>query len=81
MAQANHLQPHWKFTMSADPSLDAILIEWGDRLFYPGNRSSSPTHRACVRVRAGPSSSVAESKPPFDERPRSWSRSPEEGGA
>ena len=24
--------------MSADPSLDAILIEWGDRLFYPGNR-------------------------------------------
>jgi hypothetical protein len=24
--------------MSADPFLDAILIQWGDRLFYPGNR-------------------------------------------
>jgi hypothetical protein len=24
--------------MSADPSIDAILIQWGDRLFYPGNR-------------------------------------------
>src|SRR5664279_5123481 len=24
--------------MSKDPSLDAILIQWGDRLFYPGNR-------------------------------------------
>src|SRR4030095_7476929 len=24
--------------MSADSSLDAVLIEWGDRLFYPGNR-------------------------------------------
>jgi hypothetical protein len=24
--------------MSADPFLDAILIEWGDRLFYPDNR-------------------------------------------
>ena len=24
--------------MSTDPSLDAQLIEWGDRLFYPGNR-------------------------------------------
>ena len=24
--------------MNADPSLDAVLVEWGDRLFYPGNR-------------------------------------------
>jgi hypothetical protein len=24
--------------MSADPSLDAVLVEWGDRLFYPRNR-------------------------------------------
>ena len=24
--------------MSADPSIDAVLVQWGDRLFYPGNR-------------------------------------------
>jgi hypothetical protein len=38
MGQAIHLHPHGEFAMSADPFLDAILIEWGDRLFYPGNR-------------------------------------------
>ena len=24
--------------MSQDPSFDGVLIQWGDRLFYPGNR-------------------------------------------
>src|SRR5471032_2791388 len=24
--------------MSQDPNIDGVLIQWGDRLFYPGNR-------------------------------------------
>ena len=42
--------------MSTDPSLDAILIEWGDRLFYPPNRivrSHTPRlHAAASRAQA-----------------------------
>jgi len=38
MGQTLQLHPHQEFAMSADPSIDAILIQWGDRLFYPGNR-------------------------------------------
>jgi hypothetical protein len=32
--------------MSADPRIDGLLVHWGDRLFYPGNRTkgdSAPT--------------------------------------
>jgi hypothetical protein len=38
MGQTLQLQPHQESAMSADPSIDAVLIQWGDRLFYPGNR-------------------------------------------
>jgi hypothetical protein len=38
--------------MSAAPSLDAILIEWGDRLFYPGNRIVK-SHTPRLRSGAG----------------------------
>jgi len=24
--------------MSQSPNIDGVLIQWGDRLFYPGNR-------------------------------------------
>jgi len=24
--------------MSQGPNIDGVLIQWGDRLFYPGNR-------------------------------------------
>ncbi|MBZ8143264.1 conjugal transfer protein TraS, partial [Rubrivivax gelatinosus] len=24
--------------MARDPAIDAVLVQWGDRLFYPGNR-------------------------------------------
>jgi hypothetical protein len=25
--------------MSSGPAIDGVLVPWGDRLFYPGNRS------------------------------------------
>ncbi len=53
--------------MSQAPNIDGVLIQWGDRLFYPGNR--------IVRVRRNPSSrpvrasapqpSASASKPPW----------------
>jgi len=24
--------------MSSDPSIDRVLVQWGERVFYPGNR-------------------------------------------
>lgn len=49
--------------MSQQPNIDGVLIQWGDRLFYPGNRivrvAPSPTlvanlsrrHAAAIRAR------------------------------
>ena len=25
--------------MSANPTIDGVLVQWGERLFYPGNRT------------------------------------------
>ena len=57
MGQTLHLQPHQESAMSADPSIDAILIQWGDRLFYLGNRIVK-SHTS--RLRSGTS---AEGRP------------------
>ncbi len=38
--------------MSSNPSLDGVLVQWGERLFYPGNRWSRPGHRTWVRLTA-----------------------------
>ena len=81
MGRRSAIQPRRESTMSKDRSPEAQLVEWGDRLFYPGNRivkANTPrlhwgTSRATmIRHRSKPSSA---------ERPRSWSRSPGEGGA
>jgi hypothetical protein len=29
--------------MKQSPNIDGVLIQWGDRLFYPGNRIVRPT--------------------------------------
>jgi hypothetical protein len=29
--------------MMQSPSIDGVLIQWGDRLFYPGNRLVTPS--------------------------------------
>ena len=60
--------------MSQAPNIDGVLITWGDRLFYPGNR--------VVKVKPQPKLNANASKlPSFAVRRRSWSRSQAVGAA
>jgi Relaxase/Mobilisation nuclease domain len=33
--------------------IDGVLVEWGERLFYPGNRRATPAAQACLRLPLG----------------------------
>ena len=57
--------------MSQGPNIDGVLIQWGDRLFYPGNRvvkvkpqpklaGGSGVQRAVVRVEFNRPDAIAE---------------------
>ncbi|MFG6412292.1 relaxase/mobilization nuclease domain-containing protein [Roseateles sp. DC23W] len=39
--------------MSAGRNVDDVLVQWGDRLFYPGNRIVKPLHTPKLTARAG----------------------------
>ena len=41
--------------MSSNPSIDGVLVQWGERLFYPGNRivKSTTPHLGLLRSGAG----------------------------
>ena len=36
--------------MKPPPNIDGVLIQWGDRLFYPGNRTVKPTPQPRLRA-------------------------------
>ncbi len=60
--------------------IDGVLVQWGDRLFYPGNRIVKRTPEAAPlggSDGAGRRSSASASRPrSCAARRRSWSRSP-----
>jgi hypothetical protein len=41
--------------MSQQPDIDGVLLQWGDRLFYPGNLRQAPQVMATHRRRGGAS--------------------------
>ena len=45
--------------MSQNPSIDGVLIQWGDRLFYPGNRIVKGTPQPKLRGDAAPQRAAA----------------------
>lgn len=57
--------------MARQPDIDGVLIEWGDRLFYPGNRrvhsketwSPSQRHRRAATIRARIAATVVRRAP------------------
>ena len=53
--------------MNEPSSIDGVLVQWGDRLFYPGNRMVRSRTRKCARHLAVkvPTTSAATSRPPF----------------
>ena len=70
--------------MSEPSKIDGVLVQWGERLFYPGNRivkvpppprlSASLAQRVAI-IRSRIEATVVR------RAPRSWSRSPGVAGA
>ena len=55
--------------MAQAPNIDGVLITWGDRLFYPGNRvvkvKPQPKLNGRTRQASAPPPSASASKPPW----------------
>ncbi len=53
--------------MSQAPNIDGVLIQWGDRLFYPGNRIVRERRSRGCRASppsSAPPPSASASRPP-----------------
>ena len=57
--------------MNSNSTLDGVLVQWGERLFYPRNRIVKvPPAYLGGRPRTRPTSSAAASRPPCAARRR-----------